>query len=56
MSGPSAMMPSGIIGGGGMMGFGGAGVGPGGIGDVNARNLAKAPSAVSIANKPSQGR
>ena len=56
VSGPSAMMPSGIIGAGGMMGFGGAGVGSGSIGDVNARNLAKAPSAVSIANKPSQGR
>ena len=51
VSGPSAMVPGGNV----MMGFG-AGVGPGGIGDVNARNLAKAPSAVSIANKPSQGR
>ena len=55
MSGPSAVLPSGIISGSSMMGFG-AGVGSGGIGDVNARNLAKAPSTVSIANKPSQGR
>ena len=47
---------TGFIGGGGMMSFGGGGGSGGMIGDVNARNLAKAPSAASIAHKPSQGR